>query len=122
MLSAMLDRKPSLNELSAALESVASSEPSAADSAVAMSSAFADAKGGIRSDLTQQVVEAALGRRTESKERSQMRRRVRSWYSSQPLSNGPGSQMLVASANPAHEAWTRIYHALYNSAEFRFRN
>jgi len=122
MLTAALEREADPSELSAALQSVVSDEPGASDSAVAMSSAFADEEGTMRGALVQRVVEAALGRRTEAKERSQMRKSIRDWYTSQAGTDGSGSRMLAASADPVHEAWTRIYHALYNSAEFRFRN
>lgn len=122
MLTAALAREADPSELSAALQSVVSDEPGAADSAVAMSSAFADEEGAMRAALVQRVVEAALGRRTEAKERSQMRKSIKDWYTSQAGTEGSGSRMLAASADPVHEAWTRIYHALYNSAEFRFRN
>ena len=122
MLVAALERDPDPSELSAAMESVVSEESRAADSPAAMTGAFADAEGAMRGALVQQVVEAALGRRTNAKERSQMRKGIRDWYTSQGGSDGSGSPMLAASADPVHEAWTRIYHALYNSAEFRFRN
>lgn len=122
LLMAALEREADPSELSAAMQSVVSDEPGAADSAVAMSSAFADEEGAMRAALVQRVVEAALGRRTEAKERSQMRKSIKDWYTSQAGTDGSGSRMLAASADPVHEAWTRIYHALYNSAEFRFRN
>ena len=122
MLAAAFEREPDPSELSAALQSVVSDEPGAADSAVAMRSAFADAKGGIRRSSVQRAVEAALGRPTNGEERSQMRQDMKDWYTSQAGASGSGPLMLAASADPVHEAWTRIYHALYNSAEFRFRN
>ena len=122
MLSAALDRKPDTNELSAAMRSVASAEPGTTDSVVAMKGAFFTSEGGVNGGLVHQVLEAALGREIDSKERGQLRKNMRSWQTSQTGGGGSGSFMLAASSNPAHEAWTRIYHALYNSAEFRYRN
>ena len=122
LLAAALEREPDSSELSAALQSVVSGDPGAADSAVAMRGAFADTDAAMRGALVQRVVEAALGRRMDAKERSQMRKSIKDWYTSQAGTDGSGSRMLAASADPVHEAWTRIYHALYNSAEFRFRN
>ena len=122
MLAASLDREPNAEEMSAAMDSVLSAEPAAADSAVAMQGAFAEANGAIRGALTQQVVESALGDRIDPKERSQMRKRVKDWYTAQVKGGGSGADMMASSSNPQHEAWTRIYHALYNSAEFRYRN
>ena len=122
LLAAALEREPDSSELSAALQSVVSGDPGAADSAVAMRGAFADADAAMRGALVQRVVEAALGRRMDAKERSQVRKSIKDWYTSQAGTDGSGSRMLAASADPVHEAWTRIYHALYNSAEFRFRN
>ena len=122
LLAAALEREPDSSELSAALQSVVSGDPGAADSAVAMRGAFADTDSAMRGALVQRVVEAALGRRMDAKERSQMRKSIKGWYTSQAGTDGSGSRMLAASADPVHEAWARIYHALYNSAEFRFRN
>jgi len=122
MLAAALDRQPDPEELSAAMQSVASAEPGATDSAAAMRGAFVTAEGGLDSALGYQVLEAALGKRIDPKERGQIRKNMRNWYSSQTGGGSSGSHMLATSSSPVHEAWTRIYHALYNSAEFRFRN
>ena len=43
----------------------------------------------MRGALVQRVVEAALGRRTEAKERSQMRKSIRDWYTSQAGTDVP---------------------------------
>ena len=122
MLAAALDREPDSKEMSAAMQSVTSDEPGATDSAAAMRGAFVTAEGGLNGALAYQVLEAALGQRIDSEERGQIRKNLRSWYTSQTGGDGSGSHMLSASSSPVHEAWTRIYHALYNSAEFRFRN
>ena len=122
MLAAALDREPDPKELSAAMQSVESSEPGATDSAVAIQGAFVAAEGRLNTALAYQVLDAALGQSTDAEERNESRRNMRRWYSAQTGGGGTGSHMLAASSSPVHEAWTRIYHALYNSAEFRFRN
>ncbi len=120
LLGAMLDRSAEAAEITAAMEFGDAREPGAADSEIAIASAFRGGGGSVRRDLVQQATEAALGRRLSAEERSAARSNMRAWYESQ--GGGAESTLLAVSSNPEHEAWTRIYHALYNSAEFRYRN
>ena len=89
-----------------------------------MAEALADGEGRLRGDIARAAVLAVLGgRRLMPEDRAQMRKGLAKWRAAQAEeAKNAGSQMLAVSSSPAHEAWTRIYHALYNSAEFRFRN
>ncbi len=123
MLAAGLDRQPATGELRAALQAVEADTPGAASSAAAMAGAFADTGGGLQARLAYAACEAALGRRIRPGERARMRKNMRQWHGAQAGgADGTGAPLLAASSSPEHEAWARMYHALYNSAEFRFRN
>ena len=70
-----------------------------------------------------EMVNAALGRDLGPEEMAAARKNLRAWRSEQRKRSAKDRPALLAtSSSPEHEAWSRMYHALYNSAEFRYRN
>ena len=123
MLSAALDREMADEELAAGMNFLTDRDPGADRSAAAAANAVLDDRGGIRAEVAQGLLESALGRSIDRKERSQAGKNLRKWRAAERKRMGADDPALLAvSASPEHEAWTRLYHALYNSAEFRYRN
>ena len=123
MLSAALDREMAAEELAEGMNFLIEQDPSADRSAVAAANAVLDERGSIRSEVARGLLESALGRSLDRKERAEAGKNLRKWRAAERKRMGKDDPALLAvSASPEHEAWTRLYHALYNSAEFRYRN
>ncbi len=103
MMEVALDREPETSEVAAAMAYLSD-----------RGEAGAELSGGVTG-----MLETALGRKLGREERLSVGKRVRAWRLKQPKRD---AQPLLAAATAEHEAWLRLYHALYNSAEFRYRN
>ena len=121
-MAAALDREPAEDEMAAALDYLSSRRRGTSDSA--------GPAGGLRNDdgslnpgAAVGMIETALGRRLSREERAAAGKNIRAWRTEQRKRGGQdGAQLMAAVASSEHEAWSRFYHALYNSAEFRYRN
>ena len=113
LLAVALDREPHGNEMTSAMETVKAVRRSVEQDA-----------DSVRGDPTvvaaQRVVSKFLGRAPSREERAKVSKYVRERQAS--ARKAKARLLAVASANPEHEAWSRLYHALFNSAEFRYRN
>ncbi len=118
-MAAALDREPAEEEMATAMEYLSDRFPGADESADAMANAFRDEEGSLRGGVALDMIRSALGRGLDREERSVARKNLREWQ----VRRGKDSrESLAMAASPEQEAWSRIYHALYNSAEFRYRN
>ena len=118
-MTAVLDREPAEEEMATAMEYLSDRFPTANESADAMASAFRDEEGSLRGGVALEMIRSALGRGLDREERSVARKNLRDWH----VRQGKDSrESLAMAASPEQEAWSRFYHALYNSAEFRYRN
>ena len=122
LLETSLEREPSAAEVASGMEFLARHAPGADASAEAAEQAFRDEEGSVRGNLFVEVIESALGRRLTGKERSLARKNTSDWRSKEHGSRTSHPALVASSSRPEHEAWSRLYHALYNSAEFRYRN
>ena len=123
MLSAVLDRHIEDDEITDAMNYFTSLRPGADRSAAAASAAMTEGDGSFRRDLVQGMIEAVIGPRLSRKDRVKAGKNLSRWQNRErkrSLDGYPG--LLALSASPEQEAWTRLYQALYNSAEFRYRN
>ncbi len=119
LLGQAFGRDPGGDELDSA---VAVLPGGAADSRAAVRAAFDNGEGNLRYDVLFAAVSAAFGRVPDQKERGSARKRLKDWLAAERANGGIGSAGMAVSASPQHEAWARVYHALFNSAEFRYRN
>ena len=123
VMAAVLERQPGEDEISAAMEYLTRRQPRADRSAAGAAGAFEDDGGSFSSDIVTEMVETVLGRSLEKDERLAARKNIRTWRTQQRKRSIKADRaMLAVAASPEHEAWSRFYHALYNSAEFRYRN
>ena len=123
MLSAALDRQIHDDEMSNAMGYLAQQQPGADRSAAAAAAALQDVDGDFRRGIARGLIETVIGRRLSREERVEAGKNLRRWQGRMHKSSGAGAPGLPAlSATPEQEAWTRLYQALYNSAEFRYRN
>lgn len=122
-LSAALGREPADHETDAAMRYLHERHSGAGESPEAIARAFHDDEGSFRGNVAIEVVGAALGDKLRGEAQSATRRNLRDWRKAHEEQWDENRQMFLAgSSSLEHEAWTRIYHALYNSAEFRYRN
>ena len=119
LLGKAIGRDPDGNELEAA---IAALPAGAGDSRTAIRAAFDNGEGGLRYDLLFAAVRAGFGRLPDQEARGSARKRLKDWLAAERADGGIGSAGMAVSASPQHEAWARVYHALFNSAEFRYRN
>ena len=122
LLSAALDRSAQDEEIERAMDFMAEEHPGADASEAAVSGAFVDSEGGFRSNVAHAMIAHALGRRMDRSERAAAGKGLRSWRKRERQAGGEGQPFIAMSASPEHEAWSRFYHALFNTAEFRYRN
>ena len=118
LLAVALDREPHGDEMAAATETVETVRRRAVRGPNA-------GEGDPKTIAAQRVVTKFLGRAPNREERTKVSKYLRQSQASQRRGSGPdaGDRLFaVASANPENEAWSRLYHALFNSAEFRYRN
>ena len=123
LLGAALDRQPARGEMADAMEYVASERPGATESRLAVDAALRGESGSFDAAAYKGIVRAVLGRDLDGEEASAAKKNLRAWRAR--LRNGSGAggaALMAASASPEQEAWSWLYHALYNSAEFRYRN
>ena len=118
-LTVALERRPAEDEMAAAMDYFRSRSQREAGRSVAVASGFQKDDGSFDGALAIGMIETALGRKLSREERSEAGRNIRAWRTSQ---RQRGGGLMAAVASPEHEAWSRLYHALYNSAEFRYRN
>ena len=122
-LAAFLDSRPTKGEMAAAMEYLASDRPGAKRSAQAVGSAMREGLRRPNAPALIQMVETVIGRQLSDEEKSVARDNLQAWRASRPEGSGKDGQIRMAgSANAEQQAWTWLYHALYNSAEFRYRN
>ena len=118
-MTAALAREPAEDEMAAAMDYLSRRQRGAGPPAP-VAGAFRNDDGSFNGSAAFGMIEKALGRKLDRKERSAAGRNLRAWRTKQrPRGDG---QLMAAVASPEHEAWSRLYHALYNSAEFRYRN
>lgn len=127
MLAAVLDRQPEPAEIRKAGRYLANGAPGADRHSLWQTpGVLLDEDGGVRRDIARGLLGRMLGRAADTAERSAAAKRLRQWLKGQGkgAERGKGREptMLAASGNPEHTAWSYLYHALYNSAEFRYRN
>ena len=113
LLAVALDREPHGDEMTSAMETVKAVRRSVERDADSVS-------GDPTVVAAQRVVSEFLGRAPSREERSKVSKYLREKQAS--ARKAKERLLAVASANPEHEAWSRLYHALFNSAEFRYRN
>ncbi len=122
-LAKALERKPTGAEVATAVAYLDSkkSRPRKARQAVKSSRHGPGDMGNAKVLLG--MVEAVLGRPLGPEEASVARASLPARNARGHSGSGQGGQdWLEASAPAEREAWTWLYHALYNSAEFRYRN
>ena len=113
LLAVALDREPHGDEMTSAMETVEAVRRRVEQDADSV-------KGDPTAIAAQRVVTKFLGRAPSREERTKVSRYLRQRQAK--ARNAEARLFAVASANPEHEAWSRLYHALFNSAEFRYRN
>ena len=113
LLAVALDREPHGDEMTSAMETVEAVRRRVTQEADSVN-------GDPKVIAAQRVVTEFLGRAPNRQERSKVVKYVRQRQANDR--DADAQLFAVASANPEHEAWSRLYHALFNSAEFRYRN
>ena len=122
-LSATLDRKATAAEIGDAMEYMDSKRPNAKQAKRAVERAMEKESRRTDGALLASVVRSALGRPFTAEERAAAGRNLRAWRNGQRDKPDGGEEVLMAtSGNAELDAWSWLYHALYNSAEFRYRN
>ena len=122
-MAAALDREADEEEMATAMGYLSDRFPGVDESADAMAMAFRDEEGSFKGGVALNVIRSALGRGLDREERTVARQNLREWHVRQGKDAGKdGLGSLAIAASPEQEAWSRFYHALYNSAEFRYRN
>ncbi len=120
LLEASIGRAPGEAEIDSAVETLGAGGNGSVSS---MQRAFLGEDGCLRRGPVQAASEAALGRPLTDDERAAARKRLRACAGRERGDTTASDGSVVgASASPRHEAWARVYHALFNSAEFRYRN
>lgn len=123
LMVAALDREPAEDEIETAMRYLSDRHPGAGTSAEAAAEALRNDEGSFNGRAAMEMVNAALGRDLGPEDMAAARKNLRAWRSEQRKRSAKDQQALLAtSSSPEHEAWSRMYHALYNSAEFRYRN
>lgn len=122
MLKAALDRRPDASEMDSAMEFLVSEHPDADGSVAAASSVFTTSDGTFRNDMVFRMLLEVTGQPPDRSERAALGKRVRNWRKNDMKSAAGNRPFIAAAASPEHEAWSRFYQALFNTAEFRFRN
>ena len=122
MLKAALGRRPDASEMDRAMEFLVSEHPDADASVAAASSVFTTSDGKFRSNVANRMFSQVTGREPDRAERADMGKRIRAWRKNDMKSAAGNRPFIAAAASPEHEAWSRFYQALFNTAEFRFRN
>ena len=122
MLKAALGRRPDASEMDRAMEFLVSEHPLAATSVAAAYTAFRKSDGAFRQDVVFQMLSQVMDRQPDRAERADMGKRIRDWRKADMKGGAGNRPFIAAAASPEHEAWSRFYQALFNTAEFRFRN
>ncbi len=118
-LAGTLDRKPTSGELATAMEYLASKRPDARKAGQAIARTILSENKRGDAVLLQRVVEEVLGRPLSEEEIAVARKSLRG----RRVRRRKDVAALTASSGAVEqEAWSWLYHALYNSAEFRYRN
>ncbi len=118
VLAHVLDREPSDDEMSAAMDYMEARRPEAAHSADGASAFLTGDNRRLSNAEGFELVQQVLERELEPKEMSRAKQGLRHLMAQ-------AEDTETAKLTPArfeHEGWTRFYHALFKSAEFRYRN
>lgn len=123
LVAAALDREPGKDEMEAALEYVKTHVSGADSSREAMVEAFRNDEGRFRGRIVVRVVGSAIGRTLGPREQNKALRNIRAWHLNlKGTASTKNRTVLARAAIREQGAWTNFVHALYNSAEFRYRN
>ncbi len=122
-LTLALDREPSRSEIASAMEYLASKRPGTRKAAQAVIRLGRNDNPRSDAEVLKGIVETVLGRELTSEETAVAKQNLRGWRAKQGRGSAEEDTVLMASSsNAEQEAWSWLYHALYNSAEFRYRN
>lgn len=122
LLRRVFRRQPETNEMDRAMEFLVNEHPLAATSVAAAYSAFTTSEGKFRQDVVVRMLSQVMDRQPDRAERADMGKRIRDWRKDETRDGAANRPFIAAAASPEHEAWSRFYQALFNTAEFRFRN
>lgn len=122
LLGRVFRRSPDPNETERAMEFLVSEHPLASTSVEAAYSAFRTSDGAFRQDMVLRMLSQVMDRQPDRDERADMGKRIRDWRKDEMRDGAGNRPFIAAAASPEHEAWSRFYQALFNTAEFRFRN
>lgn len=122
LLRRVFRRSPDPNETERAMEFLVSEHPLASTSVEAAYSAFRTSDGAFRQDMVLRMLSQVMDRQPDRDERADMGKRIRDWRKDEMRDGAGNRPFIAAAASPEHEAWSRFYQALFNTAEFRFRN
>ncbi len=110
----LLRRQPTTSEMEAAVDYARERRPRAAKNAAALRSVFVDSKGNPRRRQVSGFMEKLVGRPADPQDYDE----VAAFF------KRPGGDVRdkgVPVVRGSQEAWSRLYHALFSSAEFRYR-
>ncbi len=118
LLEKVLERRPEAAEVSDAMDYMANQQPGAERSTQTVARAFEDTEGRLRGSVVRGLIERLRQRPPDRAERAAVTKYLRQWRKEADVE----TLLAADSGDPEHRAWTRFYHALYNAAEFRYRN
>ncbi len=110
----LLRRQPTDSEMATVENYVAEQQPAAKRNLRAASRLFADNKGNLRRAKISELMEKLLGRPAEPRDFDELSAFLKE-------SNQSARKTPALPARGRQEAWARLYHALFSSAEFRYR-
>ena len=122
LASAALERTFNEDEIASAMDYIERHQPEAGSSVESAARAFLDSDGVFRRGRVLGMLQSALGWDLTRPEKAAALKKVREWWARAIKTRATGEWTTLASAgSPEQEAWSLLYHALYNSAEFRYR-
>ena len=122
LMKRVFRRSPEASEMDRAMEFLVNEHPLAATTVAAAYSAFTTSDGKFRQDVVIRMLSQVMDRQPDRAERADMGKRIRDWRKDEMRDGAGDRPFIAAAASPEHEAWSRFYQALFNTAEFRFRN
>ena len=113
-LTKLLRRQPTDAEMSTAKSFVAEQLPATKNSPRAVGRLFADNKGNLRRAKIGELMENLIGRPADPRDFDELSAFFQE-------SRQSATKVAATPTSGRQEAWARLYHALFSSAEFRYR-
>ena len=110
----LLRRQPTDSEMSEAMDFVNEMQPNAEKNVQAAKKFFMNQEGELRERQIGKLMEALIGRRADPRDFDEIAAFLED-------AQRPAKPLGAAPVRGPQEAWARLYHALFSSAEFRYR-